>query len=260
LFSEAVLTKNVALVTGAASGIGFAISKSLSQKGYSVWLTDLNFEAAEKAASSLEGDVIPFKLDMSSQDDIDAVAKVVREKSGRLDVLVNNAGIQHVAPLEEFPPGLWRKINEILLVGPAMLTRAVLPLMREQNFGRIVNIGSIHALVGSAYKTAYVAAKHGLIGFSKVVALETAEQDITINTICPAYVRTPLVDKQIAEQAKSNGISEEDVINKIMLEPMPKKQFVTLEEICSTVDFLISETAKTMTAQTIVLDGGWTAK
>lgn len=254
------MTKSVALVTGAASGIGFAITKSLVEKGYSVWLTDLNLEAAEKAASSLSGEVIPFKLDMSSQDDIDAVALEVKEKSGRLDILVNNAGIQHVAPLEEFPPGFWRKINDILLVGPAMLTRAVLPMMREQNFGRIVNIGSIHGLIASPYKSAYVAAKHGLIGLSKVVALETAEQNITINTICPAYVRTPLVDKQIAEQAKTHGISEEDVINKIMLEPMPKKQFISLEEICSTVDFLTSETARTMTAQTIVLDGGWTAK
>jgi len=254
------LTERVALVTGAASGIGYAISESLVKQGYIVWLTDLDFDAAQKAAKALPGEAIPFKLDMSSQEDIDQVAVEVKSKSGRLDILVNNAGIQHVAPLEEFPVGLWRKMNDILLVGPAMLTRAVLPMMKEQDFGRIVNIGSIHALVASPFKSAYVAAKHGLIGFSKVIALETAEQDITINTICPAYVRTPLVDKQIAEQAKTHGISEEDVINKIMLEPMPKKQFVSLEEICSTVQYLTSAGARTMTAQAIVLDGGWTAK
>jgi len=218
------LTERVALVTGAASGIGYAISESLVKQGYIVWLTDLDFDAAQKAAKALPGEAIPFKLDMSSQEDIDQVAVEVKSKSGRLDILVNNAGIQHVAPLEEFPVGLWRKMNDILLVGPAMLTRAVLPMMKEQDFGRIVNIGSIHALVASPFKSAYVAAKHGLIGFSKVIALETAEH------------------------------------NKIMLEPMPKKQFVSLEEICSTVQYLTSAGARTMTAQSIVLDGGWTAK
>jgi 3-hydroxybutyrate dehydrogenase len=177
-----------------------------------------------------------------------------------LDILVNNAGIQHVAPIEDFPVHVWKKINDILLVGPAMLTRAFVPAMKSNNFGRIINIGSIHALVASPYKSAYVAAKHGLVGFSKVIALETAEFDITINTVCPSYVRTPLVDKQIADQAKTHGIEEEQVINEIMLEPMPKKQFISLEELCGTVDYLASDAARSMTAQTVVLDGGWVAK
>jgi len=141
-----------------------------------------------------------------------------------------------------------------------MLTRAVLPLMRWQNFGRIINVGSIHALVASKHKSAYVAAKHGLLGFSKVVALETADQDITINTICPSYVKTPLVEMQIANQAKENGISEEDVINKIMLEPMPKKSFIEMDELVGAMNYLASAAARNMTGHELVLDGGWTVK
>ena len=177
-----------------------------------------------------------------------------------VDVLINNAGIQHVAKLEEFPPEKWRLLNEILLVGPAMLTRAVLPGMRERNYGRIINVGSIHALVASPYKSAYVAAKHGLLGFAKVVALETSGHNITINTICPSYVKTPLVEKQIAAQALEHGISEDDVVNNIMLEPMPKREFISFDELADTAKFLMTSAARNMTAQTIVLDGGWTAR
>ncbi|MDO6748813.1 SDR family NAD(P)-dependent oxidoreductase, partial [Gilvimarinus sp. 1_MG-2023] len=142
---------------------------------------------------------------------------------------------QFVSRLEDFPADRWKLLIDVMLVGPAMLSRALLPAMREQGFGRIINIGSIHSLVASPYKSAYVAAKHGLIGFSKTLALETGDTDITVNTICPSYVKTPLVEKQIAAQAKENGISEEEVINKIMLEPMPKKQFIDISEIAGTV-------------------------
>ncbi len=179
---------------------------------------------------------------------------------GRIDILVNNAGVQHVAALEDFPVDRWKLLTEVLLVGPAMLTRAVLPIMRRQNYGRIVNIGSIHSLVASVHKSAYVAAKHGLLGFSKVVALETANQDITINTICPSYVKTPLVDRQIASQAREHGIEEDEVINKIMLEPMPKKSFIAMDELLGAVDYLTGTAARNMTGQQIVLDGGWTAR
>ncbi len=249
-----------ALVTGAASGIGFAVAEYLAAEGYKVWATDMNLAAAQEAAGKMSGEVTPLKLDVTSQADIDAVVAAIRESDGRVDVLLNNAGIQHVSPLEEFPVDTWKLVNDVLLVGPAMLTRACLPLMRANNFGRIVNIGSIHGLVASPYKSAYVAAKHGLIGFSKVIALETADQDITINTICPAYVKTALVEKQIADQARTHGISEEDVINDIMLAPMPKKSFISLEEICGTVGYLIGDAARNMTAQTMVLDGAWTAR
>ena len=249
----------VALVTGAASGIGHAIAEHLSKEGFRVLVSDLSLEKAEEAASAMRevgGNAEACQLDVTSQDDIDNAMK----QAGRLDVLVNNAGIQHVSRLENFPIDKWKLINDILLVGPAMVTRAALPLMRENDYGRIVNIGSIHSLVASAYKSAYVAAKHGLLGFSKVVALETAEDDITINTICPSYVKTPLVEQQIADQAKENAMSEEDVINTIMLEPMPKKSFVKPEEIAGTVSYLVSPAARLMTGQTLVLDGGWTAK
>ena len=165
-----------------------------------------------------------------------------------------------MARLEEFPADKWKLLIDVLLTGPAMLTRALLPLMRQHNFGRIINIGSIHSLVASPYKSAYVTAKHGLLGFSKTIALETADQDITINTICPAYVKTPLVEKQITNQAVEHGISEQDVINNIMLEPMPKKSFISPEEICGTIDYLASPAARNMTGQTIVLDGAWTAR
>lgn len=249
----------VALVTGAASGIGFGIAQSLAEKNHKVMVTDINFDAAQAAADSINqagGLAEPCKLDVTSQEDIEAAVK----QAGNVDVLVNNAGMQFVSKLEEFPVDRWQLLINIMLTGPAMLTREVLPGMKAKNYGRIVNVGSIHALIASPYKTAYVAAKHGLIGFSKVVALETAEFDITINTLCPAYVKTPLVEKQIAAQAKENGITEEEVVNDIMLQPMPKKSFISIEELCGSVDYLLSPIAKNMTAQTIVLDGAWTAR
>ena len=177
-----------------------------------------------------------------------------------VDVLINNAGIQHVSRIEDFPADKWQQLINIMLVGPALLTQAFLPAMRKQNYGRIINVGSIHSLVASPYKSAYVAAKHGLLGFAKTIALETGGCDVTINTLCPAYVKTPLVEKQIAAQAQENNLTEEEVITKIMLEPMPKKQFVSVEELADTASFLMSPSARNITGQTMVLDGGWTAR
>lgn len=252
-----------AVITGAASGIGLAISKDLARQGCSVILTDVNFMALQEIVDELgkEGlHVLAQQLDVTSNSDIAAIIELLKQQGGYADILINNAGVQHVSKLENFPVDRWKELNDILLVGPAMLTRAVLPLMRQQNYGRIINIGSIHSLVASPNKSAYVAAKHGLLGFSKVVALETAEQDITINTLCPSYVKTPLVEKQIANQAIENGISEEEVINKIMLEPMPKKSFIAMDELTGAVNFLLSDAARNMTGQELVLDGGWTAR
>lgn len=248
-----------ALVTGAASGIGCALASGLAAQKMEVIVSDLDLDAAQQTVEAIKaegGKAHAIKLDVTKQDDIDAVV----DRFPQIDVLINNAGIQFVAKLEEFPIDRWRLINDILLVAPAMLTRAVLPGMKQRGFGRIVNIGSIHALIASPYKSAYVAAKHGLLGFSKVVALETADFDITINTICPSYVKTPLVDKQVTQQAKEHGISEDDVINNIMLEPMPKKAFIGMDELLGSVNFLVSAAAKNMTGQTLVLDGGWTVK
>lgn len=250
--------QRTALVTGAGSGIGKSIATDLARAGYQVLVTDLNLTAAEAVAENLRQEGLAaqgYKLDVSQQSDIDALVDTVA-----VDILVNNAGLQYVAKLESFPADKWRLLTDVLLVGPAMLTRGFLPQMKSRNFGRIVNIGSIHALVASPYKSAYVAAKHGLLGFSKVVALETAEFNITINTICPSYVKTPLVENQIRQQALEHGISEADVINNIMLEPMPKKAFIEMPELSASVNFLISDAARNMTGQTLVLDGGWTIR
>ena len=162
--------------------------------------------------------------------------------------------------LDTFPMQKWDLLIQIMLVGVARLTQAVLPTMKSQNFGRVINIGSLHALVASPYKSAYIAAKHGLLGFAKTLALEVAELDITINTLCPAYVKTPLVDMQVAAQAKEHQLTEEEVVRTIMLEPMPKKAFITTEELAATCEFLMSHHARNITAQAIALDGGWTAR
>ncbi|GAA6205046.1 MULTISPECIES: 3-hydroxybutyrate dehydrogenase [Thalassotalea] len=250
-----------ALITGAGSGIGFGVAQSLAEKGANIIITDMNDEAVLSAQQKLAEKGLTargIKLDVTNEQDIENLLAALADTT--VDILVNNAGIQHVSRLEDFPMNVWQKIVDVLLTGPARTCKAFMPKMRENGFGRIINIGSIHGLVASPYKSAYVAAKHGLIGFSKVIALETSDTDITINTICPAYVKTPLVEKQIKDQAQQHGISEEDVINKIMLEPMPKKSFIDIDEICATVCFLASKEARNMTGQALVLDGGWTVK
>jgi len=248
------------LITGAASGIGAGIATQLAEAGHHIIVSDLNGGAAETVASQIRtdgGSAEAVALDVTSEDSVTAALASI---SRPVDVLVNNAGLQHVAPLEDFPMQKWDFLVEVMLVGVARLTRAVLPGMRERGFGRIINIGSIHALVASPFKSAYVAAKHGLVGFSKVVALETADTDITINTVCPSYVKTPLVDKQIADQARTRGIPESEVISQIMLKPMPKGVFIEMDELTGIAVFLSSPAARNITGQTIVVDGGWTVQ
>lgn len=249
------------LITGGASGIGFGIGEHLANLGHTIIIADINIEAATAAAEKLQSNqakAFAVKLDVSDAQDIAALPDKLKDTP--VDVLVNNAGIQHVSKLEDFPADKWQLLINIMLVGPALLTRALLPHMRAQNFGRIINVGSIHSVIASPYKSAYVAAKHGLLGFAKTLALETGDADITINTLCPAYVKTPLVESQIAAQAKENNMSEEDVVNKIMLEPMPKKAFIGIDELAGTAAFLMGPAAKNMTGQTLILDGGWTAR
>jgi 3-hydroxybutyrate dehydrogenase len=248
------------LVTGAGSGIGAGIAEQLAADGHELICTDLDAAAAERTAETLRaagGRASGHALDVT---DDDSVAAVLAGLDGPVEVLVNNAGLQHVARLEEFPIDKWDLLVQVMLTGVARLTRAVLPGMREHGFGRVVNIGSIHSLVASPYKSAYVAAKHGLTGFSKVLALETADTDITINTICPTYVKTPLVEKQIADQARVHGLSEDDVVRTIMLEPMPKGVFISFEELAGIAAFLISPAARNMTGQALIVDGGWTVR
>ena len=252
------MTARCILITGAASGIGAGIAGELAAAGHHVVVTDLALDAAEAVVAwirAADGSAEALALDITSEDSVEAALKAV---SRPVDVLVNNAGLQYIAPLEEFPIATWDLLIQVMLVGVARLTRAVLPGMRARGFGRIVNIGSIHSLVASPYKSAYVAAKHGLIGFSKVVALETADTDITINTICPSYVKTPLVDKQIADQARTRGIPESQVVSQVMLKPMPKGVFIGFDEIAGIAAFLISPPARNITGHTIEVDGGWT--
>ena len=249
------------LVTGAASGIGLGIARHLAERGHAVWLSDRDSGAAAQAAAAARErgwNATSLELDVTSAGAIDAAVAELGPQG--VDLLVNNAGLQHVAPLDEFPRERWELLIAVMLTGAAMLTRALLPGMRQRGFGRIVNVGSIHSLVASPYKSAYVAAKHGLVGFAKTIALETADTDITINTICPSYVRTPLVDAQIAAQAKAHGLPEQQVIEEIMLRPMPKRAFVTVEELGGIVEFLASDVARNVTGQWIAVDGGWTCQ
>jgi 3-hydroxybutyrate dehydrogenase len=248
------------LVTGAASGIGAGLAVELAKAGNHVVVSDVALAASAPVAAEIRaagGSAEAVAVDVTSDVSVeDAVASLERP----VDVLVNNAGLQHVAPLEDFAMETWNYLLQVMLVGAARLTRAVLPSMRARGFGRIINIGSIHSLVASPFKSAYVAAKHGLVGLSRTVALETAGVDVTINTICPSYVKTPLVDKQIVDQARTRGLPESEIIREVMLKPMPKGVFIGIDELAGITAFLVSSAARNITGQTIVVDGGWTAQ
>ncbi len=246
-------------ITGASGGIGKGMAEFLA-KEHQVIISDCSEAAVHAAQQDLatRGCVVEAQVfDVTNPDHL--LGLKAQADAQRIDVLINNAGMQHVQPLEDFPPEKWQQLIDIMLVGPAMTTRAVLPAMRKNNYGRIINVGSVHSLVASAYKSAYVAAKHGLIGLAKTVALEVKEADITINTLCPGYVDTAMVRDQVKQQALAHGIPEADVVQNIMLKNMPKKQFIEIEELAGTVEFLIGPYAKSITAQALTLDGGWTA-
>lgn len=247
------------LITGAASGIGAGVAHALAQDGHHLVVSDLDPAAAQAVSAAIGaagGSAESVQVDVT---DDASVAAAMTALSRPVDVLVNNAGLQQVAPLEDFPMPRWELLLQVMLGGTARMTQAVLPGMRARGFGRIVNIGSIHSLVASPYKSAYVAAKHGLLGLTKTVALETADTDITINTLCPSYVRTPLVEKQIADQARTRGIAEADVISQVMLAPMPKGVFIEYDELAGCITFLMSRAARNITGQSLAIDGGWTA-
>jgi 3-hydroxybutyrate dehydrogenase len=249
------------LLTGAASGLGRGLAVYLGGKGHRLLLADRNAEGLRETVGLLGAAAERASANVLDVTSAEQVRDLLAQQSGQpIEVLINDAGVQHVARLEDFPEERWDLLVDVMLKGPFLLTQAVLPGMRAAGFGRIVHIGSIHSLVASPFKSAYVAAKHGLLGLSKVLGLETADTDITINTICPSYIRTPLVDAQIAAQARAHGIGEQEVIDRIMLEPMPKKRFITVEEIAATIEFLASHEARNITGQTIVIDGGWTAR
>ena len=248
------------LITGAGSGIGAGLAMELARAGDHVLVSDLNLDGAEAVAGRIRaagGSAEAVPLDVTSEK---SITSAVASFSQPVDVLINNAGLQFVAPLEEFPLPQWEQLIHVMLTGAVALTRAVLPGMRARGFGRIINMGSIHSVIASPFKSAYVAAKHALVGFSKVIALETANTDITVNTLCPSYVKTPLVDKQIADQARVRGMPESEVISQIMLKPMPKGVFIGIDELAGVTSFLVSPAARNITGQTIVIDGGWTVQ
>jgi 3-hydroxybutyrate dehydrogenase len=249
------------LITGAASGIGLALTRHFAEQRHHVIACDLQraaLDTVEMEMHGREGRVRTLAFDVADAAQIENALASLEGQSP--DVLINNAGLQFVAPIEQFPIDKWQHLIAVMLTGAALMTRVALPSMRQNGYGRIINIGSIHALVASPYKSAYVAAKHGLVGFSKSIALETSDCDITINTVCPSYVKTPLVEAQIDALARSHDLSREQVIEEIMLEPMPKRQFISVEELAGTVEFLLSDSARNITGQCITIDGGWTAQ
>jgi len=253
------LEGKVAIVTGAASGIGLAIARDFAQQGARVTLSDIDIEQGNAAASALPGARFQ-KADMTSGEDLKQLVGGTIAAEGRVDILVNNAGIQYVAPITEFPEAKWRQIIEIMLTAPFLLTQAVLPGMYEHKWGRIVNIASVHALRASAFKSAYVAAKHGILGLTRVTALEGADYGVTCNAICPSYVRTALVEKQIADQARVHGISESEVVEKIMVAESAIHRLLEPEEVAQYASYLCSNAASAITGSAQVIDCGWTAK
>jgi len=250
--------KKIALVTGAASGIGLACAERLAKEGCEVILADVNETAGKEHASRLEGSF--FRSDLSTRTGCKALVDEVLKKHGTVHILVNNAGYQHVAPIEEFPEEQWERMLALMLTAPFLLTRYCWPAMKKQRWGRIVNIASIHALVASPYKAAYISAKHGLVGLTKTAALEGGEFGITANAICPAYVRTPLVAGQIADQAKANRMSPEEVIEKVMLAPAAVKRLIEPGEVADCVAYLCSDSAAVITGAALAMDLGWTAR
>ena len=262
--SSRPLEGRVSLVTGSTSGIGLGIARALAAAGSAVVLNGFGkpediAEAQAKIISEFGVRASFSPADMSKAAPIAGMIAAALDTFGRIDVLVNNAGIQHVAPLEQFPVEKWDAILAINLSSAFHTTRAVLPSMRGNKFGRIINIASAHGLVASPFKSAYVAAKHGIVGLTKVIALETAESNITCNAICPGYVYTPLVEAQIDGQAKSYGIPREKVIRDVLLAQQPNKRFATVEELGALSVFLASDAAASITGTALPVDGGWTA-
>jgi 3-hydroxybutyrate dehydrogenase len=263
--ANAELAGKTAIVTGSTSGIGLGIAQALAARGVNVLLNGFGDRGAiDTIIAELTGmygvGVEYSGADMSKPLDIARMVEMAHAKFGTVDILVNNAGIQHVEAVETFPLEKWNAIIGIDLSAAFHATRAVIPGMKQRGFGRIVNVASAHALVASPFKSAYVAAKHGIAGFTKAIALETAEHGITVNAVCPGYVLTPLVAKQIPETAKARGLTEEQVIRDVLLHAQPTRQFVTTEEIGALTVFLCSRAARSITGAAIPIEGGWTAQ
>lgn len=259
-----MLSGKSAIVTGSTSGIGLGIARGLAAQGANVMLNGFGDAGEiEVIRAELAGQhnvkVVYNGANMADGEAIADMMAAAEAEFGGIDILVNNAGIQFVAPLEEFPVEKWDAIIAINLSSAFHTTRLAIPGMKAKKWGRIVNIASAHALVASPFKSAYVAAKHGIAGLTKTAALELAEHGITVNAVCPGYVMTPLVEKQIPEQAKARGITEQQVVSDVLLAAQPTKRFVTTEELAATVNFLCTDMAQSITGITLPVDGGWTA-
>ena len=249
----------VAIVTGAANGIGKAIAEDLGALGARVVVSDIDETGAQRTASTLP-DAWAMRTDVSSVEECDALVATTLEREGRVDILVNDSGLQHVAPIHEFPPDRFEYLLRVMLLGPAMLIRGVLPAMYAAGWGRIVNIGSINSVVGQPNKSAYVSAKHGLLGLTRSVALEAAPHGVTVNCVAPAFVRTKLVEDQLADLARAEGLPVDEVESRIMLAPSPLNRLVEPEEVAGYVRFLCSDGAAAITGSVQLIDGGWTAR
>lgn len=252
------MSARVAIVTGGVSGIGRAVAEALAGRGDRVVIADLNEVEGKEIADTIGGHFV--KVDLSLRADCKRLVDETLSHYGGVHMLVNNAGFQHIDPIEVFPEDTWDKMLAVMLTAPFLLTKYVWCSMKAHGWGRIVNISSIHGRVASPFKSAYIAAKHGLIGLTRTAALEGGEHGITVNAICPAYVRTPLVESQIAEQARTRGISTEDVVEKVMLEPAAVKRLITPEEVAALVAYLCSDAAGAVTGADWAIDLGWTAR
>ncbi len=250
------LTNRVALVTGAGSGLGRAIAEALAREGATVLVNDLRPEA-HAVAEAIGG--IFVQGDLSEREAVRVLAARALAHGGRVDILVNNAGFQHIDSIEDFPEDTWAQMLQVMLTAPFQLMKYLLPGMREAGWGRVINIASIHGMVASPFKSAYISAKHGLLGLTKTAALETGAAGITVNAICPAYVRTPLVERQIADQARTRGISPDAVVSQVMLEPAAIKRLIEPGEVAALALFLASDQASAITGSSFTIDLGWTA-
>ncbi|MDX8345391.1 3-hydroxybutyrate dehydrogenase [Rossellomorea sp. YZS02] len=258
-----MVENKVVVITGSASGIGFELGKSYAENGSKVVLTDLNEEGVKAAAENLKDlgyEAIGLKADVTSEEDIQNMIDKAYQQYGRIDVLVNNAGLQHVSPIEEFPTAKFELMIKIMLTAPFVAIKHVLPIMKKQGFGRIINVSSINGLVGFAGKAAYNSAKHGVIGLTKVAALETAPFGITVNSICPGYVDTPLVRGQLKDIATTRNVPLEKVLEEVIYPLVPQKRLLDVSEIADYAMFLSSDKAGSVTGQAVVIDGGYTAQ
>ncbi len=252
-----MLTGKVAIVTGAASGIGLQIAKTYADAGAKIAIADIDLEAAEAAAKSLGPDHMAVAMDVTSEDAVNAGVQAVLDRHGRIDVLVSNAGIQIVHPVEDFPFAAWKKMLAIHLDGAFLTSKAVLPAMYSQGSGSIIFMGSVHSKAASPLKSAYVTAKHGLLGLCRVLAKEGGKKGVRANVICPGFVKTPLVEKQIPEQARDLGISEEEVVSRVMLGETVDGEFTTTDDVAQTALFLAAFPTNALTGQSIIVSHGW---